>query len=75
MCWFKMSNQPTKVTVDISKDSNLYFLLNAAIGAYNRRTDVMARALTEQQKVDQLAAEIQRVSEDLTKAVQPKTKE
>lgn len=61
--------------LEINGQGTLYYLINAFIGAYNRRTDVMARALAEQQKVDQLATEIQKVSNELKQAVQPKTEE
>lgn len=34
----------SRTTHEVSKDGNLYFLLNAFIGAYNRRTDVLAHS-------------------------------
>jgi hypothetical protein len=34
-----------KLVQEIEKQGNVYFLLNAFIGAYNRRTDVLAKGI------------------------------
>jgi len=65
----------SKSNVEISKSGNLYFLLNALIGAYNRRTDVLARdgadgseVLTAinnlSRKVDTMSSNIDRIEKE-----------
>jgi len=47
-----------EITLEIEKRGTLYFILNAFLGAYNRRTDVMERAV----KVDeQIRAQIKKL--------------
>lgn len=43
-----------KVVHEIARNGNIFFLINAFIGAYNRRTDVIAREAETQEKVRQL---------------------
>lgn len=73
-----------KVVHDVEKTSNIYYLVNALIGAlnkgieawqrsYDRRTAAIEKASSDQRKVDRLAGEIGEVNEDLKTAIQPKT--
>jgi hypothetical protein len=51
-----------KLVQEIEKQGNVYFLLNAFIGAYNRRTDVLARGGSDtselENKIDRLSVEV-----------------
>ena len=54
---------------EISKDGTLYFLLNAFIGAYNRRTDVMERAVKLDERVKALTHKLDAAGNDLRETV------
>jgi hypothetical protein len=50
-----------KLIQEIEKEGSLYFLLNALIGAYNRRTDILAKGTDNSElenKIDRLSQEI-----------------
>ena len=73
MC--RMNPFSNKGNLEISKSGNLYFLLNAFIGAYNRRTDVMERAVKLDERVHALKAKLDAAGNELKEAVdhnQPK---
>lgn len=68
--------------IRIDKDGSLYFLINALIGAYNRRTDTMATAynrrtdvmeastdLSIQRKIDALTSRVDIQAKAIDKAV------
>jgi hypothetical protein len=57
---------------DIEGRSNLYFLLNAFIGAYNRRTDVM-HAQVDPEALKLLTAKLKASSDNLAAAVKSQT--
>lgn len=54
---------------EVSKDGALYLLLNAFLGAYNRRTDVMERAVKLDERVKALTHKLNTAGESLRKAV------
>jgi hypothetical protein len=55
---------------EIRKGGNLYFLLNAFIGAYNRRTDVMERAVKLDERLKLLTHKLNTSGEALKDAVE-----
>lgn len=68
---------------EIRKAGNLYFLLNAFIGAYNRRTDAMERVMERggneavltainnlDRKVDQMSSNIDRIEKEAADAAE-----
>src|SRR6185503_10270881 len=67
---------------EVSKDGSLYFLLNAFIGAYNRRTDILAKGTTGDnsevltainnltRKVDQMSSNIDRIEKEAADAAE-----
>lgn len=60
---------------EISKEGGLFFLLNAFLGAYNRRTDVMERAVKLDERVKALTHKLDTAGNALRDAVdknQPK---
>lgn len=54
---------------EVRKAGNLYFLLNAFIGAYNRRTDVMERAVKLDERLQELKNKLDAAGEELKSAV------
>lgn len=57
-----------KLVQEVEKQGNIYFLLNALIGAYNRRTDVLANGSNTSElesKIDRLSVEIATVKAQL----------
>lgn len=64
-----------KVIHEVEKAGNLYFLLNAFLGAYNRRTDVMERALKLDERIKAATHKLDMAGESLKDTVahnQPK---
>ena len=59
-----------KPNLEISKTGNLYFLLNAFLGAYNRRTDVMERAVKLDERLQSLTHKLDTAGESLKQTVQ-----
>jgi len=62
-------------THDIKRNGNLYYLLNAFIGAYNRRTDVMERAVKLDERIRAATHKLDTAGDALKDAVkdnQPK---
>lgn len=60
---------------EIRKSGNLYFLINAFIGAYNRRTDVMERAVILDERIKAATHKLDIAGESLKQTVkdnQPK---
>lgn len=64
---------------EIRKNGNLYFLLNAFIGAYNRRTDAMGTGGNEavltainnlSRKVDQMSSNLDRIEKEAADAAE-----
>lgn len=58
--------------LEISKDGTLYFLLNAFLGAYNRRTDVMAEELADKRSIQELQAKLRASNDRLESKLKPK---
>lgn len=54
---------------DVKKTSDLYYLLNAFIGAYNRRTDVMERVIELDERLNAMRGELDVAGTGLDKAV------
>lgn len=50
---------------EIRKAGNLFFLLNAFIGAYNRRTDVLAENAAEKVAIQELTAKLKASNDKL----------
>jgi hypothetical protein len=57
-----------KMVIDIDRHGALYFLLNALIGAYNRRTDVM-HAQIDPEALKQLTKKLKTSESALDQAV------
>ena len=55
--------------VSKDKESGLYFLLNAFLGAYNRRTDVMERAVKLDERINAVTHKLDTAGEKLKDAV------
>lgn len=64
-----MMLERNKVIHEVEKSGNLYFLINAFIGAYNRRTDVMAQPAADQKTVDQLTKQVASLEQALQTAI------
>ena len=58
-----------KTIHEVEKTGNLYFLLNAFIGAYNRRTDVMERAVKLDERVQAVIHRLDAAGDKLKDAV------
>ena len=58
-----------KTIHEVEKTGNLYFLLNALIGAYNRRTDVMERAVKLDERVQAVIHKLDTAGDKLKDAV------
>jgi hypothetical protein len=54
---------------EIRKTGNLFYLLNAFLGAYNRRTDVMERAVKLDERVQAVIHKLNTAGENLKQAV------
>lgn len=54
---------------EIDKSGTLYFLLNAFIGAYNRRTDVMERAVRLDERIREATHKLDAAGESLKETV------
>lgn len=54
---------------EIRKSGNLYFLINAFIGAYNRRTSVMERAVQLDERVQALTHKLDTAGNNLQDAI------
>lgn len=68
---------PTKHIIEIEKAGNLYFLLNAAIGALNRYTDAILTISKAETELASLKQQLHSASDPLKKSVadnQPKEK-
>lgn len=50
---------------EIRKTGNLFYLFNAFIGAYNRRTDVMAENAAEKAAIQELTAKLKASNDKL----------
>lgn len=55
---------------EVRKQGNIYFLLNAFLGAYNRRTDVMERAVKLDEQIHTLRAKLSEAGDSLKEAVE-----
>jgi hypothetical protein len=55
---------------EVEKAGNLYYLINAFIGAYNRRTDVMERAVKLDERVKALTHQLDTAGEALKESVE-----
>jgi hypothetical protein len=59
-----------KLIIEIDRSGSIFCLLNALIGAYNRRTDVMARAnATDPAEITALNARLKTSTDELDAAV------
>lgn len=58
-----------KASHEISKSGNLFYLLNTFLGAYNRRTDVMERAVKLDERVQAMRNKLDSAGESLQDAV------
>lgn len=54
---------------EISKEGSIYFLLSAFLGAYNRRTDVMERAVKLDERVKAVTHKLDVAGDSLREAV------
>lgn len=66
-----------KNVLEIEKGSNLYYLLNSLLGAYNRRTDVMERAVKLDERIREATGKLDAAGNVLQESVlqnQPKEK-
>ena len=65
------SCEEMKLEIDINKKGALYFLFNASIGAYNRRTDVIAKQQITLERIERIMSElndaVQAVADDVTR--------
>ena len=64
-----------EITIRVRKESHLAFLINAFLGAYNRRTDVMERSVKLDERVQAVIHKLDTAGESLKDAVdrnQPK---
>lgn len=59
-----------KHLLEIGKDSSLFYLLNAFLGAYNRRTDVMERAVKLDERIRGVTEKLNAAGESLKQTVQ-----
>lgn len=55
---------------EIRKQGNIFFLLNAFLGAYNRRTDVMERAVKLDERISAMTHKLDSSGEALKDAVE-----
>lgn len=55
--------------IEIDKGGTLFFLINAFIGAYNRRTDVMERAANLDERIRNVTRELDTAGESLKQTV------
>lgn len=53
----------------VRKEGSLYFLLNAFLGAYNRRTDVMERAVKLDERIREATHRLDVAGESLKETV------
>ena len=58
-----------KLVLEIDARGSLYFLLNALIGAYNRRTDVMAEESADKKAIQELTAKLRASNKELEAAL------
>lgn len=60
-----------RLLLDIDKSGGLYFLLNALIGAYNRRTDMMERTAESniQARIDALTKDLKTSTDSVETAI------
>ncbi len=66
---FGLGDKGTSI-VEITKSGNLYFLLNSMIGAYNRRTDVMERAVKLDERIRAVTHDLNEAGNDLKSTVE-----
>lgn len=66
MNWLKAE----KVVHEVEESGNLYYLLNALIGAYNRRTDIMERAVKLDERVESMRHKLDNAGESLKETVE-----
>ena len=59
-----------RIVISIEKQGSLYFLINAFIGAYNRRTDVLERQGDVAVEAAKLSAKLKTSRVKLTEAIQ-----
>jgi len=59
-----------KTIHEVDKTGNLYFLLYAFIGAYNRRTDVMERAVRLDERIKGVTEKLDAAGNKLKDSVQ-----
>jgi hypothetical protein len=65
-----------KIIHDINRHGSLYYLLSAFIGAYNRRTDAIARAnATDPAEIAALTARLKASHDALETAINNSTQE
>lgn len=58
-----------RTTHEVSKNGSLYFILSAFLGAYNRRTDVMERAMKLDERIRTATHKLDTAGEALKDAV------
>lgn len=56
--------------IEVRESGKLYYLLSAFLGAYNRRTDVMERAVKLDERVNALKHKLDTAGEELKDAVE-----
>lgn len=55
---------------EAGKGGNLYYLLSALLGAYNRRTDVMERAVKLDERIESMRRRLDTAGESLKETVE-----
>lgn len=65
MAWLNSN----KVIHELEKVGNFYYLLNALLGAYNRRTDVMERQVKLDERVQSVIHKLDTAGEKLQDAI------
>lgn len=58
-----------RTIIEIDKAGHLYFLINSAIGAYNRRTDTMREPIETQKRIDAEVKSLKAINDSLEGAV------
>lgn len=66
MSWLRTE----KVIHEAEKGGNLYYLLSALLGAYNRRTDVMERAVKLDERIESMRRRLDTAGESLKETVE-----
>lgn len=64
-----MGNERQNITIRVDRESHLAFLINALLGAYNRRTDVLERAVKLDERIAAATRKLDAAGNALKEAV------